>query len=257
MKQLLLLCSATGLLLSSCVSSKKFEQATNDLTEAKAENQRLLDEKNQQAQKITVYEAEAKQLKEENIAYGKEAEMCRKTKEALAARKRKLDEELAARGTSLSEIEAKANASVANLRQAGCEVTYSNGRYHIIVPDEFTFKSGGTTIGAKGREALNVVAQVMYDNPGVITTIIGNTDTLSVKGKGDNWSLSTERANAVVRILADVYNINPKRLVAAGRSKFNPIAPNSTTEGREKNRRIEIDINPRFDRIWELMAEPE
>jgi chemotaxis protein MotB len=58
-----------------------------------------------------------------------------------------------------------------------------------------------------------------------------------------------------VRIMADVYNINPKRLVAAGRSKFNPVASNASPEGRERNRRIEIIINPRLDRIWELMAE--
>ena len=95
----------------------------------------------------------------------------------------------------------------------------------------------------------------MYDNPGVITTIIGNTDTLGIKGTADNWSLSTERANAVVRVLSDVYNVNPNRLIAAGRSKFNPVASNDTPEGRERNRRIEIIINPRFDRIWDLLAE--
>jgi chemotaxis protein MotB len=59
----------------------------------------------------------------------------------------------------------------------------------------------------------------------------------------------------VVRVLADVYNINPNRLIAAGRSKFNPVTSNSTEEGRARNRRIEIIINPRLDRIWELMAE--
>jgi chemotaxis protein MotB len=52
-----------------------------------------------------------------------------------------------------------------------------------------------------------------------------------------------------------VYNINPKRLVAAGRSKYNPVAGNDTPEGRSSNRRIEIVINPRFDRILDIMAE--
>lgn len=236
------------LILMSCGTSKKLEQAN-------AEMGRLKETNTLQAQKISAMEAENRQLKEENIVYSKEAEVCRKAEAALRAKKQKLDDELAARGTSLQQIESKAEAAVASFRNAGCEVEYRNGRFHITVPDEFTFSNGSASIGPKGREALNVVAQVMYDNPGVVTTIIGNTDTLSIKGVADNWSLSTERANAVVRILADVYNVNPRRLIAAGRSKFNPVASNDTPAGREKNRRIEIVINPRLDRIWDLLAE--
>ena len=92
----------------------------------------------------------------------------------------------------------------------------------------------------------------MRDNPGVTCIIVGNTDTTHVKGIADNWSLSTERANAVVRILYETYNINPARLTSAGRGKYNPVADNSTEEGREKNRRIEIILNPDLSRLWEL-----
>lgn len=235
-------------LFSSCGASKKIEQANatiGQLTEANA----------QQAQKLTAYEADIKKLKEENIVYGKEAEACRIAEQNLRAKKQKLDKELADRGTSLQEIENKAAKAVTDLRNVGCEVNYMNGRFHITVPDEFTFKSGSAVVAPKGREALNVVAQIMYDNPGVITTVVGNTDDQDIKGGKDNWSLSTERASAVVRVLSDVYNINPRRLVAAGRSKFNPVAGNDTPEGRASNRRIEIVINPRFDRLLDIIAE--
>ena len=248
MKQSFLALGTALVVLSSCGTSKKLEQANTELNQLKEVN-------TQQTQRISTYEGEIKKLKEENIVYSKEAAACRQVEEALRAKKQKLDQELAARGTSLKQIEDKAAAAVTSLRNAGCEVTYQNGRFHIVVPDEFTFKTGSATIAPKGREALNIVAQVMYDNPGVITTIIGNTDTLGIKGTADNWSLSTERANAVVRVLSDVYNVNPNRLIAAGRSKFNPVASNDTPEGRERNRRIEIIINPRFDRIWDLLAE--
>jgi chemotaxis protein MotB len=96
------------------------------------------------------------------------------------------------------------------------------------------------------------VAQVMRDFPRVTCIIVGNTDTISIKGIADNWSLSTERANAVVRILHYTYSINPARLTAAGKGKYSPIASNATPEGREKNRRIEIIFNPDIDRLWEL-----
>jgi chemotaxis protein MotB len=91
----------------------------------------------------------------------------------------------------------------------------------------------------------------MYDNPGVSAVIVGNTD--NVTGKNDNWTVSTERANAVVRVLENAYNINPKRLTAAGSGMFHPIASNDTEEGRDKNRRIEIYINPHIERIWNLL----
>ena len=92
----------------------------------------------------------------------------------------------------------------------------------------------------------------MRDNPGITAIIVGNTDTIPVKGVADNWSLSTERANSVVRVLHDIYYINPIRLTAAGRGKYNPVAVNDTPEGREKNRRIEIILNPDLSRLWEL-----
>ena len=238
----------SAMVFASCGTSKKLESSQAQVEQLNSQVGQL-NAKNAENEKLIA------DLQRANEINSKDAAECRAAKEALRKRKEKLDQELAARGTSLQELEAKAEASVRNLRNAGCEVNYQNGRFHITVPDDFTFKTGSASVGNKGREALNVVAQVMYDNPGVITTIVGNTDTLSIKGVADNWSLSTERANAVVRVLADVYNINPRRLVAAGRSKFNPIAVNDTPEGRERNRRIEIIINPRFDRIWELMAE--
>jgi chemotaxis protein MotB len=99
---------------------------------------------------------------------------------------------------------------------------------------------------------LNTVAQVLRENPGVNCIIVGYTDDQRAKGSDDNWPLSTERAISVVRILTDTYNINPTRLTAAGKGEFSPIASNATPEGREKNRRIEIILNPDLSRLWEL-----
>ena len=123
---------------------------------------------------------------------------------------------------------------------------------HINFQDKFFFKSGSSTVGVNGRESLNMVAEVLRENPGVSVIIVGNTDTVHVKGIADNWSLSTERANAVVRVLHDLYNINPSRLTAAGKGKYSPVASNDTPEGREKNRRIEIIFNPDLSMFWEL-----
>jgi chemotaxis protein MotB len=235
-------------ILSSCGTTKKLESAN-------AEISRL----NSQLEQVNKKQAESEKLiadlQKANEINSRDAADCRIAKEELRKKREKLDRELAARGTSLSELASKADAAVRMLREAGHEVTYENGRFHIIVADEFGYQTGSATVGPKGREALNVVAQVMYDSPGVSAIIVGHTDTVSIRGKADNWSLSTERANAVVRVLEDIYNINPKRLTAAGSSKFNPRASNATEEGRQLNRRVEIFINPHIERIWALLEE--
>jgi chemotaxis protein MotB len=244
-----------ALLLLSCGTTKKLESANSQIDALNSQVATLNSQASVQKNKITDQEKQISQLKLENTAYGKEAEDCREVKAAINRKKENLQKNLAERGTSLQEIENKAQTAVKNFREAGCEVNYENGRYHIILADSFSYKTGGFSVRPRGREALNVVAQIMYDNPGVQIMIIGHTDTLSVKGVKDNWALSTERALAVVRVLEDIYNINPGRLIASGRSKFNPIASNDTREGRSKNRRIEIIIDPQIDRLWKLMDE--
>jgi chemotaxis protein MotB len=248
MKQGFFLMIISTSLLASCGTSKKLETANAQITQLNGQVSQLNGQLSEKDKVIA-------ELKEANEINSRDAADCRIVKENLKRKKETIDRELAARGTSLEELEAKAERSIRNLRAAGCDVEYSNGRFHISVPDEFAFASGSKEVGPRRREALNVVAQVMYDNPGVTATIVGHTDTIPVKGDPDNWSLSTERANAIVRVLADVYNINPNRLIAAGRSKFNPIAKNDTPEGRTRNRRIEITINPYIDKLLEMAQE--
>lgn len=234
--------------LVSCGTGKK-------LSAANAENARLNSVVAEQTAQIATKDNLIAQLKKENIEYGKEAQACRVAKEAIANKLAVAQKNLADRGTSMKQIQQKADAAISKFEDAGATVTYKNGMVHINFEDRFFFKSGSSTIGVKGRQALNTVAEVMRENLGLTAIIVGNTDTLSVKGVADNWSLSTERANAVVRVLYETYNINPARLTAAGRSKFNPVASNETAEGRERNRRIEIILNPDLSRIWDLFAE--
>ena len=219
--------------------SSSFLNSCGASQELKAENTRL---------NSVVKEQEAKMA-----ANTKEAEDCRNAKALQAERLDNLNKNLAERGTSMKKIEEKASVAIAKFENAGATVSYKNGLVHINFEDDFFFKTNSSEIAARGRESLNIVAEVMRDNPGVSTIIVGNTDSVDVKGTSDNWSLSTERANAVVRILHNTYNINPKRLTAAGRSAYNPVATNDTEEGRKKNRRIEIIINPELSRILDMM----
>ncbi len=249
MKHLLVTVIASSgiVLLASCSHSKQLIAAKD------AEISSLNSQLSAANAKLADGEKTIAQLKTENTAYGKEAEDCRKTKAAIAEKFDNLNKNLAEQGLSLQKIRDKAADAISKFEDAGATVTYKNGLVHINFEDRFFFKKNSAVVGVKGREALNTVAQVMRDNPNITAIVVGNTDTLSIKGVADNWTLSTERANAVVRVLDNVYYINPARLTAAGRSKFNPIASNDTEEGRMKNRRIEIILNPDLSRLWDMM----
>ncbi len=73
-------------------------------------------------------------------------------------------------------------------------------------------------------------------------TVIGHTDNqppLQSSPYRDNWELSTARAVSVTKELIKD-GVSPKRLMAAGRSEYDPISTNVTEEGRAKNRRVEL-----------------
>ena len=71
----------------------------------------------------------------------------------------------------------------------------------------------------------------------------------------DNWDLSTSRATAVVRVLQNDFSIDPKRLIAAGRSEYVPIETNDTPEGRATNRRTRIVILPKLEEFFDILEQ--
>ena len=246
MKLVFILIALSGVLFTSCASSKKYKAANAQIESKNARIDSLNKQVASQQQAID-------QLKTENVQYGKEAEDCRKLKEALAQRVEKINKALNEKGTSMKDIKEKAEKALEIFANMGATVTYRLGLVHVSIPDKLAFPTGSIKMSDAGRQAISVIADVLIDNPGVNAVIIGNTDSIPVtKTYKDNWSLSTERANAVVRSLRDTYKIDPARLTAAGKGKYAPVADNGTTEGRAKNRRTEIILNPNLDILWEL-----
>ena len=97
----------------------------------------------------------------------------------------------------------------------------------------------------------------MNVNPDINVVVEGHTDSVPIRGKyEDNWALSTARSTAIVRILTDTYKVDPTRVTASGRSKYEPIESNETAEGRQRNRRTEIILAPKLDQLLELLQTP-
>jgi chemotaxis protein MotB len=138
----------------------------------------------------------------------------------------------------------------------GLSVNIRNGKVYVSLEENLLFPSGSTVVNARGREALKKLGQVLERNPDINITIEGHTDNVPYKSKGeikDNWDLSVMRATAIIRILLENQGIDPKRLTAAGKGEFSPLATNKTAEGRAKNRRTEIILTPKLDELFKIL----
>ena len=127
------------------------------------------------------------------------------------------------------------------------EVTISElrGKLTVNILDRILFDSGEAELKAEGQRILEKIAGVLAQHTNRQVHIIGHTDDVPIHRKfASNWELSTARATAAVRFLQERAGVNPRLLGALGYGEFHPIAPNTTAEGRAKNRRIEVVILP-------------
>lgn len=135
-------------------------------------------------------------------------------------------------------------------------ITQKNGKVYVSLSEKFLFPSGSAVVNDSGKIALNKLAVVLISNPDISVMIEGHTDSLPIRGKfEDNWALSTARAVSVVRILVNDYKVDPSRVIASGHAWFDPVATNSTPEGRAKNRRTEIILSPNLDELYKLIEQ--
>jgi chemotaxis protein MotB len=245
MKGIFVALTLIGAIISSCGGGKKLEAATVQIQNLSTESNTL---RNLIADQRTV-----DQLKVENQTLGNQIEDCRKHSTVLLQRLDRVRTTMAEKSDAMQQIRAKVDTALKEFRDAGAIITYHNGRVYISMADKLLFPSGSTKVSDQGRQALSVVADVLAEYPAMTAIIIGNTDSIAIrKTYTDNWSLSTERANVIVRILRDNYDADPARLTAAGRGRYNPIAGNNTNEGRAINRRTDIVLDTDLSMLWGL-----
>ncbi len=108
---------------------------------------------------------------------------------------------------------------------------------------QILFEVGEAEIRNEGRDVLDKVATVLKEMPNNVM-IEGHTDNLPIDTEEfpTNWELSTARATEVIKYFIEDPGINPKKLSAAGYSKYRPIKPNDSPENRALNRRVEVVI---------------
>ena len=127
----------------------------------------------------------------------------------------------------------------------------------ISIADDMLFNTASYRLSSKADNVLRKLADVINSEPSLDVMVEGHTDsrTINTEFLADNWDLSVMRATSVVRKLQEKYNVAPEKLIAAGRSSYQPIADNDTRENRAKNRRTRIIILPNIDKFFALMSE--
>lgn len=279
MKKLLVLTLVSTILLSSCVSKKKYteletkySQTSQELVDTKANLMKCLVERDKSDYKVTTLEARVEELQKDK-AKGLEqvGDLTVLTKAAsdnikeTLAQLSKKDEYIKHIQKALTAKDSLNLALAVNLKKVlknglddeDIEINVEKTVVYISIADKLLFKSGSHIVSDKAKNVLGKVAQVIAAKPDVEVMVEGYTDSNPINTEciNDNWDLSVKRATSVVRVLQNDHKIDPKRLVAAGRSEFLPLDTNKTPEGRSKNRRTRIVLIPKLDQFFTILEE--
>ena len=254
------------LLISSCVSKKKWVEQNSKISnlekrEADCEKQAafLTDSLTKVLAEFNEYSLLAEKDRIALLAQldQKSADLSEKD-EALRSRADRL-RELQARIDNQSMLVKNLRKSVTdalvNFNSDELTVSMKDGQVQVSLSDDLLFESASSQIDPKGKKAIGKLAVVLKNDPSIRITIVGHTDSIPIKTARykDNWDLSVDRAASIVRVLTADYGIPGDRIQATGKSSYFPLESNKTKEGRAKNRRTEILLTPKLDELLKLL----
>ncbi len=141
------------------------------------------------------------------------------------------------------------------IRDEDVEIKVDKTVVFINLSDKMLYDLGKYNIKPKAKEVLGKIATIVQSRPELDVMVEGYTDNkpISTECISDNWDLSVKRATSVVRVLQKDYNIDPNKLIAAGRGEYNALSSNADEEGRSVNRRTRIIIMPKLNQFYDLL----
>jgi len=112
--------------------------------------------------------------------------------------------------------------------------------YHLVKETSVRFGFDKDNLTKDAKAALDELATQVPNTKGYIITLEGGTD--SVGGEDYNYDLSQRRAKSVIQYLASEKNIPAHKIYVIGLGKDKPVESNKTSEGRAKNRRVDVRL---------------
>jgi chemotaxis protein MotB len=254
-------CVALALISSACVSSGKYDDAVKNADDARAKLRQVTAS---DQVKINGLQRWLDEATAENASLRAELGRLGADTEALSAEKGSLASALGESKRRLEELRRAQAAAEARARlyrelalklkkmvDAGdLRIGLRDGRMVLQLPTDVLFDTGQTDIKPRGREALKQLAAVLKTLDSRQFQVAGHTDNVPIATVRfpSNWELSSARGLEVVHFLV-AQSVPPGVLSAAGYGEFDPVAPNDDPQGRAKNRRIEITLQPNVDEI--------
>jgi chemotaxis protein MotB len=172
------------------------------------------------------------------------------------ARLIELQEVLAQKDKAVKDLRKKVMRALTGFTDNGLTVHEKNGKVYVSMDEKLLFKTGQWDVDPNGQRALRDLSKLLAENPDINIMVEGHTDDVPMHGSGevkDNWDLSAMRATAVTKILTQNQQLDPERIIAAGRSEYVPLVSEKTPEARQMNRRTEIILTPKLDELLEIL----
>jgi chemotaxis protein MotB len=240
------------LLLSGCVSQSAYDIKAKEAESYAARTNDLEAKAKSLAAEIEALKKEKAALQEEKAALEKEKENLRKDSAALESKLSVLSEraekaeQLEKTTQTYQDLTKKLEKEI---QDGQVKITEMKNRLTMTMVDKIIFPSGSSEISKAGKKVLDKVVSILKDVKDKRIQVEGHTDNVKIVSDlktrfPTNWELSTARATEVVRYLQENGGIDPNILSATGYGEYQPVAPNTTEEGRHKNRRIEIVLLP-------------
>ena len=262
--------------VTSCVSKKKYMVAENGRLAALSRERVLNRNLGQQKDEIAKLKQQITDLMSDSTRLGQAIRDYRKSLYSNLSEQEKLNmllkekmEKLAEREATINKLQAEVDAQNARLQSLlnsvkdallgfssdELTVTEKNGKIYVAMSDKLLFESGSAQVNKQGKEALGKLAEVLKKQHDIDVFIEGHTDNKPIKTVQfkDNWDLSVVRATSVVRILTKDYGVNPLQILPCGRGEFMPVDNNESVEGRAHNRRTEIIMAPKLDKLMDIL----
>ena len=277
MKKIALFTFLTLLLCTSCVTKKKFMLAELAATASKDSLQGLLTDCRNTGNQMSV---QIKNLMRDTTKMGNSIRQYQSMLNVNMTEQEKLNallnqkkNELNERERTINELQQMINAQNEKVRKllssvkdallgfSSDELTVreKDGKVYVAMSDKLLFQSGSARLDKRGEEALGKLAEVLNKQTDIDVFIEGHTDNKPINTVQfkDNWDLSVIRATSVVRILIKNYGVNPLQIQPSGRGEYMPVDDNETAEGRSKNRRTEIIMAPKLDKLFQMLQTSE
>lgn len=273
----------TAILLSSCVSKKKYVALEHENGEIKSELTKTKVAKEDLETKFTIIEARVNEYNSKIQSLNEDVEgltIENKAKfkvskdgiitsgisqERMRETLKNVDPEKLAAASTLKDsmnlvvqynLNKAINSSDIN-EDEDIAVNINETVIMISIADDMLFNTASYRVGNKADEILKKLADIINSEPSLDVMVEGHTDSrpINTDKVSDNWELSVLRATSVVRKLQEQFNVTPEQLIASGRSSYQPLVENNSNENRSKNRRTRIILMPNIDKFFALMEE--